>query len=472
MVDRLPASVSSMTIRHRYLRTLAAVGLFACVTAVFVPATSPQAVAAIPPNVLVIVTDDQRADTLGVMERTRAWFADGSRFPNAVTPTPLCCPARSSIFTGRFAHNHGVLTNTDRSQTEALDQRVTIQRYLERAGYRTALAGKYLTEWPLAKPPPSFDRYVMLTYSSAYWEPKMNVNGTVQQVPGYTTDIVGDQAVSFLDAFERNDADPWFLYVAPTAPHKPFAPEPAHADADVGTWDGNPAVGEVDRTDKPHWIRSHTDDLNDGRLTRAKQVRTLLSVDEMVDRVMTHVEALGEGNTIVVFTSDNGYLWGEHGLDQHKRLPYLQSAQVPMLVRWPGHVPAGRDRRLVSLIDIAPTILAAAGIAQDPTLPQMDGISMLGSYARDRILLEYFRSPDFTAFPPWAASLTTRSQYVEYYADDLETVVFREYYDLGADPWQLENLLADGVAGNSPDVHALSQVLAGDRVCAGSACRT
>jgi arylsulfatase A-like enzyme len=436
-------------------------------------AAEPRAVeAAVRPNILVIVTDDQRADTLGIMERTRDWFADGTRFTNAVTPTPLCCPARASIFTGRYAHNHGVLTNSDRTQTEGLDQRVTIQAYLDRTGYRTAIAGKYFNAWALAKAPPWFDRYATLTYSTAYWEPKMNVNGNVRQVPGYTTDLVGDYAVSFLDGFERRDADPWFLYLATTAPHKPFAPEVRHADADVGTWAGNPAVGEADRSDKPAFVRSSTADLDDGRATRAKQLRTLLSVDEMVDRVLTHVEALGEGNTLVVFTSDNGFLWGEHGLDQKKRLPYLQSAQVPMLVRWPGHVPASRDSRLVSSIDLAPTILDAAGIAQKSNLPRMDGISMLGAYERDRILIEYFVSPDDTSYPSWAATLTPRSQYVEYYADDLETVKFREYYALSVDPWQLENLLADGVPGNEPNVAALSDRLAADRSCAGSSCRT
>ena len=441
--------------------------------AAFVPAVEPGvAIAATRPNILVIVTDDQRADTLGVMERTRAWFADGTRFDHAVTPTPLCCPARSSIFTGRYAHNHGVRTNSDRTQTEALDQRGTIQAYLDRAGYRTAIAGKYFNAWPLASAPPSFDRYATLTYSTAYWEPKMNVNGKVRRVPGYTTDIMGDRAVSFLDGFERRDADPWFLYLAPTAPHKPFAAEPQHADDDVGSWAGNPAVFEADRSDKPTFVRSGSATLDDGRATRAKQLRTLLSVDEMVDRVLAHVEARGETDTLVVFTSDNGYLWGEHGLNQQKRLPYLQSAEVPLLLRWPGRVPASTDARLVSLIDIAPTILEAAGVAQDPAIPRMDGISLLGTYARQRILLEYFRSPDATAYPSWAATLRPGSQYVEYYGEDARTVAFAEYYDLVADPWQNQNLLADGVAGNEPDVGPLADVLAADRACAGATCRT
>jgi arylsulfatase A-like enzyme len=445
-----------------------------CAAATFAPVIEPLAVAtaATRPNVLVIVTDDQRADTMGVMARTRAWFADGARFPNAVTPTPLCCPARSSIFTGRYAHNHGVRTNSDRSQTGALDQRVTIQAYLDRAGYRTAIAGKYFNAWPLATPPPHFDRYATLTYSTAYWEPKMNVNGRVRQVSGYTTDIVGDRAVSFLDTFERRDADPWFLYLAPTAPHKPFAAEPQHAAADVGTWAGNPAVAEADRSDKPAFVRSGTATLDDGRRTRAKQLRTLLSVDEMVYRVLTHVAANGEGDTLVVFTSDNGYLWGEHGLNEQKRLPYLQSAEVPMLLRWPGHVAASEDSRLVSLIDLAPTILDAAGIAQDPALPPMDGISMLSTYARRRILVEYFRSPDATAYPSWAATLSPNSEYVEYYADDERSVVFREYYDLVADPWQNQNVFADGVPGNEPDVGALAAALSADRACAGATCAT
>ena len=438
------------------------------------PASAPRAVEEAVrerPNVLVIVTDDQRADTLGVMERTRAWFADGTRYTNAVVTTPLCCPTRASIFTGRYAHNHGVVANSERSQVTALDQRTTIQAYLDAAGYRTAIAGKYLTSWPLGTHPPHFDRWVTTTYSTAYRDPRMNVNGKVGEVTGYATDIIAMRAVSFLERFERHDDDPWFLYLAPPAPHKPFEAEPAYADADTGAWMGNPAVVETDRSDKPPWVRERSSSLAEGRATRQKQLRTLLSVDDLVHRVLRRMRALGEEDTLVIFTSDNGYTWGEHGLHQQKRLPYLPSVRIPMLVRWPGHVPAGRDRRIVASIDIAPTILEAARVAPDPSLPSIDGISLLGDDVRRRILLEYFRAPEFTEYPSWAATLTGRSSYVEYYADDLETIVFREYYDLVADPWQNENILADGVPGNEPDVEALSRRLGSDRDCVGVECR-
>ena len=412
------------------------------------------------PNILIIITDDQRTDgTMAAMPKTQAWFADGGTwFPNGLVTTPLCCPARASIFSGRFVHNHGVRTNSDSAGVQAFDQAHTMQAYLHAAGYRTGIAGKFLNTWPTSQAPLGFDRWFL---TEAY-----SPGGT------YNTVRLGDLATSYLDGWNATDDEaPWFLYLAPKAPHAPFTSEAKYAQSSVPPWPGNPAQFEADRSDKPPWVRSSSTTPTAIEDLRVQQLRTLYSVDDMVDRVMSHLAAIGEENTIAFFLSDNGYFWGEHGIAGTKRLPYLDSPRVPLGMRWPGHVTAGAsDPRMATNIDLAPTALEAAGLATPPEAP-MDGVSLLSGAPRQRLLLEYYRSPDALKWPSWSSTLTSTYQYIEWYEDDLRTVSFREYYDLTNDPWQLSNLLGDGVPGNDPDVGVLSATLAQDRTCAGASCQ-
>jgi arylsulfatase A-like enzyme len=409
------------------------------------------------PNILVFVTDDQRIDGLSVMPKTASWFrAGGTTFPNGVVTTPLCCPSRASIFTGRFAHNHGVRRNEDPVAVRALDQSLTIERYLHDAGYHTAIGGKFLNTWPNTTTPPYFDRSRL---GEAY-------------EPGgaYQTDVLGDFAVQSLNAWEPSDATPWFLYLAPKAPHEPYTAQAKYANAPVPAWNGPPSVFEPDRSDKPAWVRAESHTPAEANSIRIAQSRTLMSVDDLVDRVMGRLDALGETNTLAVFLSDNGYFWGEHGVVDTKRLPYLESVEVPFHLRWPGHVaPGAVDPRLVGGIDLAPTFLDAAGLAAPQNHP-MDGVSLLSGFRRSRIHLEYYRSTDSQKWPSWAASLTPTSEYVEWYDDDLQTISFREYYDLANDPWQLTNLFGDGNPGNDPNLAPLHAAVAADSVCSGAAC--
>ena len=420
------------------------------------------------PNVLVIVTDDQREGTLWAMPETRRWFVQrGIRFPHAYVTTPLCCPSRSSIFTGRYAHNHGVTNN---GQATVLDQESTVQRYLEEAGYTTAIIGKFLNLWDVEVPPPHFDLWATFSpplYGPGYEDAVFNVNGQLATVD-YSTDFIRKKAVQFLHGFEESDAAPWFLYVAPWAPHSPFHPADEYRRAPVPAWDGNPATQEQDLSDKPPWIQDDGADLAKGQAFRRKQGRTLMSVDDMVSQVMSALGTLGErGNTLVIFLSDNGFLWGEHGYTT-KRVPYPQSIEVPFFMRWPGHLePGTRDPRPVANVDIAPTILEAAGIRPDPRYP-IDGWSLLGPHERDHRFLEYWTEPG--AVPDWASVRSTTLQYVEYY-DGADQVIFREYYDLLSDPWQLENLLGDGDPSNDPSPGQLADLkaqLQHDRRCAGT----
>jgi len=418
-----------------------------------------------PPNVLIIVTDDQRVGTMSVMRETLEWFGDGGvEFPAAVATTPVCCPSRASIMTGRYTHNHGVENN---HEPKSLDQRSTVQRYLSDAGYLTGIAGKFFNNWNLPTPPPYFNRWSI--QATGYEDARFNVDGRVGPVSGYSVDIVAEQALRYLRSFEQQDSAPWFLYVAPFAPHGPFRPAERHRHARVPEWTGNPAYEEADRSDKPPWVRAQVVGGARVRNNRQGQLRSLLSVDELVDAVMRQIADDGERNqTLAFFLSDNGFFWGEHGVGD-KRLPYLQAVNVPFFARWPGHLSAGlHDDRLVGNVDVMPTILEAAGITPDPRYP-IDGRSLLGQTERDHILTEY-SFDEATALPPWASYLDGQRQYSEYYGDDGE-VIYREFYDLKDDPWQLLNLLGDSDSGNDPspaEVARLAAILARDRRCVGT----
>ena len=426
-----------------------------------------------PLNVLVIVTDDQRAaGTMEIMEKTREWFAEsGTRYPNAYATTPLCCPFRASLFTGQYAHNHGVRLNLDPTQ---LDHDRTIQYFAQQAGYRTAMVGKYLNRWPIEDAPPYFDRYAFFTPevgARQYTGARFNSDGEVATIDQYSTSYIADKAVEILDDFqEERDQQPWLMFVAPFAPHVPSTPAEEYADAEVPQWKLNPAIHEKSVTDKPDFyppgrnvVLGQMADIRD------RQLRTLMSVDDLVAEIAAALHSLDEeSTTLAFFMSDGGYLWGEHGLSG-KRLPYLESIRIPFLVKWPD---AGRpqvDERIVANVDVAPTIV---DVLEMTGVEPMDGRSVLASQPRARILIEFWANPsrpDIT----WRSSVTPTYQYTEYYEDEGDTATFAEYYDLKGDPDQLVNPLGDARSGNdlpAAAVDTMSQRLAADFACAVKSC--
>jgi arylsulfatase A-like enzyme len=420
------------------------------------------------PNILIIVTDDQRQG-LSVMPDTRTLIKKkGTKFTNAFVTTPLCCPSRASIFTGRYTHNHHVFSND--GQGGNLIQQSTLQYYLQQAGYETAMFGKYLNGWDLSEPPPYFDHYAMRLNSSSYSDSPWNVNGTVKTIGEYNTSYISRKAREFLSTAGA-DNPPWFLYLATAAPHWPYTPSLRYAHASVSEWKGDPAVFERDRSDKPPNVQEAQGGLAYGQHVRRVQFRTLMSVDNMVSKVFGTLNDLGEArNTLVFFISDNGLMWGEHGLE-HKQVPYEQAIHVPFLVRWPGHfLENATDSRFVANIDIAPTVLEATGISPNPAYP-MDGRSLLGAAShRTRLLTEAYSGtlhPEESPWKTWASTRTKTYKYTEYYEPGTTTVKFREYYDLRSDPWELHNLLGDSNPDNDPDVAPLSLQLNHDRTCQG-----
>ncbi|MGI8942577.1 MAG: sulfatase family protein [Actinomycetota bacterium] len=423
------------------------------------------------PNILVFVTDDQRTESMEVMPRTSEYFVDeGAWFPNGFSTTPVCCPARASIFSGRFVHNHGV----KRFTPYKLDQDTTLQATLQANGYRTAFYGKYLNEWVLQESPPFFDDWAAFPQSNAttYSGGQYNLMGGVVDRDKYSTRLLRDRAFRFLERGEsENDTRPWLMYISTPSAHIPYVAEPRFAAAPVGRWKGNAAVFEDDLSEKPRHVRRPYKgkcDLKCGRRIRRQQHRTLMSVDVMVDDVMKRLEELGQANnTLALFVSDNGRMWGEHGLG-NKRYPYKQSVNVPFGMRWPDHITPGADKRLVSLVDIAPTVLDASGVDSEAAT-EMDGRSLLDGWRREEMLLEHW---DSKAVPAYGSLWSKEYQYTEYYSKERSRVFFREYFDLRKDPWQLENLLEPG-SKNRPgrrELKKLSKRLDRFSSCDGSDC--
>ncbi|MGH2692511.1 MAG: sulfatase-like hydrolase/transferase [Actinomycetota bacterium] len=442
--------------RPRHL-TLALTLLLAGIGAV---PPGPAGAQATRPNVLIIVTDDQRAmDTMQVLPRTLQIFGQGgTTYTNGYAVTPLCCPARAAIMSGRFAHNNGVKTNTD---ANALVQESTIQAQLQAAGYRTALAGKYLNGWPIETAPPYFHEYHVLNpQPDTYYGNQFNNNGSLENESDYSTDVIKDRAIQLIqDDVGGQDTDPWFLYVAPFAPHHPWESAARHVGADVGTWPGNPAVFEADKSDKPEYVRKSKRDLARAQEIRDGQLHSLMAVDDLVDEIFQAISAEGEENTLAFFIGDNGFMWSEHGLNA-KNHPYTESIRVPFFSRWPGQIPTENNGGFAANIDIAPTILDAAGLT--PNLYPMDGRSLLGPIGRAKILTE-----GWTGRGPWASIRTSSYQYIEYYNSFTGNVRTNEYYDLVADPYQLTNYFGDENPRNDPFELPLSRELAEARGCVG-----
>ena len=433
------------------------------------------------PNVLLIVTDDQRASgSLNVMDFTRSWFAEnGTRYTNAFATTPLCCPSRSSIFTGRYAHNHNVKVN---HKVPDLDFDTTIQSYLQDGGYRTALVGKYLNRWPMGDALPNFDRFTFYESlseprhgQSVYFGLEFNIDGDREHITRYSTHFMTDQALTYLLDFEQEDDDrPWFMIVAPYAPHPPATPEGKYENADLPPLERTPALNERDTSDKPDIFDESQYVRGRGVAPREAQLRALMSVDDMVERFAAALTCFEEKNdTLAIYTSDNGYLWGEHGL-RKKFVPYTEAVKVPLLIRWPDAGQPdqpGEDDRIAANIDLAPTIAEIADL-DNGLVSEMDGESLISGARRRDILLEFWPN-NRGLVPRWNALRTSSFQYVEYLTREGDTQA-REVYDLKEDPWQLRNLLGDADPTNNPSrevLEALRDRLLELRSCAGPTCR-
>lgn len=420
------------------------------------------------PNVLLIITDDQRKGVEVMPALKNRIRNGGTKYPNAYATTPVCCPSRSSIFTGKYSHNHEVVDNKAAGQ---LDPTTTIQHFLRKAGYRTGIVGKYLNS-VRPKGPPSFNKStVMLSKQSGkyYYGGRWTIDGQEIVTPKtYATSFIEKHALGILNRWdEHKDDKPWLLMVAPTAPHRPYTTLPEYEKAPVSHF--RPTV-EEDRSDKPDYVQNSSLSPRKGIKHRAAQYRALMPVNAMIENLMLSMKELDEkSNTIIIYMSDNALMWAEHGL-RKKAVPYTEAVNVPLFLKWPGQTePGSVDERLVGNIDLAPTILDAVGL--ESASEEMDGKSLLDPlWDRDRIHLEFLSQN--SASGPWASTRAGSYQYTEYYGRD-GIVDFREYYDIESDPEQLVNVLEDANAANDPNPEELLQLqkqLQHDLVCSENSC--
>jgi N-acetylglucosamine-6-sulfatase len=403
-----------------------------------------------PPDVVLVVTDDQRWDTLEAMPAvTRHLVGHGVTFPEAFVVNPLCCPSRTSILTGRYSHSTGVYRQAPPfGRFEAFDDSSTLATWLDDAGYTTAMLGKYVDGGQsmllAGYVPPGWDRWLAFVHAD-YRDFRLSRDGTIETYEdAYSTDVLADEAVRIV----HEAHGPLFLLFAPAAPHEPATPAPRHLAAPVDDIAARPpSFDEEDVSDKPPWVRS-LPRLTDEQVAaidalRVAQTRSLLAVDEAVDRIVGALRQTGRlRDTLIVFTSDNGLAWGEHRWTR-KEAPYEESIRVPLVVRFDRLVAAPRlDRRLALNIDLAPTIVALAG--SDPA--SSDGRSLVaalrdapGAWRRD-FLIEHLQGAN--PVTTYCAVRSTTHLYVEYRDGSIEL------YDVENDPFQLDNRAGDpSVAG-------------------------
>jgi arylsulfatase A-like enzyme len=314
--------------------------------------------------------------------------------------------------------------------------------------------------------PPHFDQSALLAPfargSNSYYDTLFSINGRRRKVKRYSTDFIGSRTTKVLRHFNRRDRRPWLIYVNPFALHDPAVPARRHAGARMRGVRSNPAIRNRDQSGKAPDVRRQRDDRAWVRGFSVEQNRTLLAVDELVVEVFKQLTKLKEARrTLVIFMSDNGMLWGEHGLDG-KRFPYTQSTKIPLLMRWPGHVrPRSSTGRLVANIDIAPTVYHATGV--EPA-HAMDGRSLLKRAKRRFLLMEHWEDTR------WLSVRSRRYQYIEYYSGEGRRLRFRELYQLKRDPWQLRNLLRKNPRRHRPIASRFHRLLVRKAKCKGAEC--
>jgi arylsulfatase A-like enzyme len=455
------------------------------------------------PNIVVVMLDDldrnslARMVGLGLMPNLKTQVIDvGTRFDNAFVTTSWCCPSRATLFTGQYSHNHKVYTNGGPlGGVQRFDDSSTLATWLQRGGYRTGLVGKYLNNYGSNYDPgtPVDDvGYVPPGWSD--WQGLMDQNkdglrafrmydytivdngrlvhyGTATS--DYQTDVLARRARQFIDESNAiNDAKPFFLLVTPVAPHLEM-PGPLMAGCSNSIWKETirpaprhsgtlpatvqvprpPSFNEADLRDKPSWMRQvpamTSTDIGCLQKQYRDRLLSLRAVDDLVGTLMQALRANDElSNTVFVFTSDNGYFFGEHRLTD-KVLGYEESIRVPLYIRAPGY-PRQATGRAVINNDMAPTVAQLAAVT--PGLA-VDGRSLLPLLRnpqqanwRKRFLVEYLGTVETNRVPPRApfsavrtTNLSTTTPPNQFYVQWADGLGSREFYDLATDPYQLSS---------------------------------
>jgi len=450
-----------------------------------------------PPNIVVIMTDDEDVAIHDFMPKTKALLEDrGTTFDNFFVSYPFCCPSRASILRGQYAHNTHIVGNEqpwggfEKLRQLGLEES-TVATWLQTAGYHTAMIGKYINRYVPERDgvPPGWDEWYVGGNAHRSYDYTLNENGKMvaygERPEDYLNDVLTEKAVQVI----RNASAagrPFFVYVLPYTPHSPSVAAPRHlgmfADAALPT---SPAFDEADVSDKPAFIRA-IPPLDKEQIARLeveyrRRLASLQAIDDMVESIVSALEAGGAlERTYVMYSSDNGFHLGEHRLPAGKDFPYEEDIRVPMVVRGPG-VPEGETIEAVALnSDFAPTFAEIAGIAPPafvdgrsflPLLENPDQawrqsflverrqfeaqyVALAARLGMTEAELDQSAQYDAIRTPEWI--------YIEYGTGELEL------YDLAGDPHQLENVVD---TADPALVAALAGRLAELRLCGGAECR-
>lgn len=408
-------------------------------------------------SIVFILIDDMRYDAVGAFgnpywrtPRIDDLARGGLWFENAFVTTSLCSPSRASILTGLYAHKHRVMGNSVR-----LDPKwPTFPRVLHGIGYRTAFIGKWHMGGSSGAPRPGFDHWVSFKGQGRYNNPTLNVDGKVVQAKGYVTDLITDYAEAFLRKQSRDE--PFMLYVSHKAVHADFQPMPRHE----GKYKGKPypypksmANTETNYRGKPEWVREQRDSWHgvDGIYNNRRDLDTvvrqtaeaLMAVDESVGRIVDALKEQGLlDSTLIVFTSDNGFQFGEHGLID-KRVMYEASIRVPLIAHCPELIrPGRRSDEMILNVDFAPTFIDLAGGTIPDTMQGRSFAGMLRGESvpwREAFLYEYFWERSWPQTPTILGVRTKRYKFIQTHG------VWDKYelYDVQNDPHEMNNLLGE-----------------------------
>ncbi|WP_017933287.1 sulfatase-like hydrolase/transferase [Nocardioides sp. Iso805N] len=462
-------------------------------------ARKPQPVAASPsPNILLITADDLAVHDLDYMPNTRRLLADeGVTFSDGIAPTPLCVPARASLLSGQYAHNHGARTiSGPYGGYQSFDDHDTIATALQEAGYRTMFAGKYLNGYgkdgtELVQPT-GWNQWRATVDPSTYRfvDPKMNIDGVLKRESGYTTDVMTRQSDSMIGGaakVRKKTGQPWFEWLNYVAPH---VGGPAGPDDPVKRYAGTDAAYRVtvpaarDRNTlrdvrlptTPDMFPEDTHDLPPGsprhkrftqqqkdalRMVYQRRLETVLSLDRAVGHDVATLRRTGQlASTLIIFTSDNGYTVGSSNING-KLWHYDPIISIPVLMRGPG-VPRGTTTRTpITNPDIAATILAAAHATPPRPLDGVDLLPWLDRPAQLRVIpIEAWKLADGSQQLYWGVRAGAWT-YARLRGGN-------ELFDRSTDPYELRNLAAD------PAYHVtlvrLRELARRYRTCAGDTC--
>lgn len=442
------------------------------------------------PNILFVFSDDHATHAISAYGSTinqtpniDRLANEGMLFTNAFVTNSICGPSRAVILTGKHSHINGFVANEWGGGFDGSQQ--TFPKLLQRAGYQTALIGK----WHLNSDPTGFDHWEILPGQGRYYNPRFRSASGTTEIEGYTTDVITDRTISWLE--HRDPRKPFLLMYQHKAPHREWAPGPDHLDmykdGDIAEPDtffddhrgragANPDVEmdvakhltSIDLKLKPPgylneeqlavWERAYADEnarylaenpQGDARARWKYQryikdyLRSVASIDDNLGRVLEYLDESGLAeNTIVIYSSDQGFFLGDHGW-YDKRWMYEESLRMPLVVRWPGVVPAASKRsELVQNLDFAQTLLEIAGVTPpgdmqgESLLPLLDNNEPIEW--RKSIYYHFYENPGWASVPRHYGVRTERYKLIHYYR-----IGQWELFDLQQDPDELDNRIDD-----------------------------